>query len=137
MPADSQTMSNPTSILVVEDDHEVRKALTRLLAEEYDVLQQAADAKHALELLAAHPVDVVVSDYDMPGMSGIELLQQVRIRWPDTLRVLRTGRADVHLAARALNEGAAHRFLLKPWTRFDLVGILQMAAHSRRANAAR
>ena len=131
-------MSNSTtSILVVDDDDEVRKALCRLLGADYEVLQQAPNAKVALALLEAHPVDVIVTDYDMPGMSGIELLQHVRLRWPDTLRVLLTGRADVHLAARALNEGAAHRFLLKPWTRFDLVGILQMATHSRAKSVAR
>ncbi|MBL4635295.1 MAG: two-component system response regulator, partial [Kofleriaceae bacterium] len=46
------------------------------------------------------------------------------------LRILLTARADVHLAVRALNEGAVHRFLLKPWDHVDLKGIVRMALHS-------
>jgi response regulator RpfG family c-di-GMP phosphodiesterase len=84
----------------------------------------------ALEALAQREFQVIISDSSMPGMKGLELLHQVRMLYPNVLRFLLTGEHDVELAARALNESAAHRFLLKPWHRVDLLGIVRLAQRS-------
>tara|TARA_R110002096_G_scaffold44526_5_gene120079 strand:+ start:9983 stop:10300 length:318 start_codon:yes stop_codon:yes gene_type:complete len=93
-------------------------------------MYEAGDGVDALALLKKTPCDAIISDFNMPRMNGLDLLTQVRIMYPGMLRILLTARADVHLAVRALNEGAVHRFLLKPWDHVDLKGIVRMALHS-------
>jgi len=114
------------AILVVDDEPEVRKALRRTLRSPDYVVYDVGSAREALDLLKSHVIDLVISDYDMPVMNGIDFLQRVRLTNPSIRRVLLTARADVHTAARVLNEGAAHRLLLKPWSNVDLRGILNL-----------
>lgn len=114
-------------LLIVDDDPEVRKSLRRgLRGNEFDIVE-APDGETGLTMLHAEKPDVVISDYSMPGMNGIDFLHQVRMQMPSTLRIVLTGEIDVKIAARALNEGAADRFLLKPWERVDLLGIVRIA----------
>jgi len=124
-------------VLIVDDDPDLRAALRReLCGAGYDCAE-AGDADEAMAVMSDQLIDAVVSDYDMPGMNGLDLLQRIRLGHPHVFRILLTGRADVEMAARALNEGAAHRFLLKPWNRVALSGILEMALHSRRSERIR
>ena len=121
---------NQRTLLIVDDDPEVRGALRRALrGSEYAVIE-AADGAVGLAIFRTNPVDVVISDYEMPGMDGLELLQRVRLHDPRVLRVLLTGRADLQVAMRALNEGAVNRMLLKPWDHVDLLGTLRIAARA-------
>ncbi len=124
---------NKLRVLVVDDDMEIRAALRRELSLCDLRCDLAADAEQALILLRETEFDVVVSDFDMPGMNGLDLLQRVRLTHPASYRVLLTGRADLGVAVRALNEGAVHRFLLKPWDRVDLAGIIQIGLRGRQA----
>ncbi|HUH01671.1 MAG TPA: response regulator [Kofleriaceae bacterium] len=123
-------MHHDCSILLVDDDPDVRASLRRGLRNSEFAVTEAPDGESALRALAAASFDVIISDFSMPGLSGLELLHQVRMMYPDTVRILLTGEFDVHLAARALNEGAAHRFLLKPWDRVDLLGVVRLAQRS-------
>lgn len=63
---------------------------------------------------------MVISDHRMGALSGIQFLRQVRERWPDTLRILLTGYADLSMAIDAINQGELYRFLTKPWEDADL-----------------
>ena len=119
-------MSEGVSILVVDDQPEIRSALRRCLKAGGNTVHEARSGDEALEVVEKHDIDLIVSDYDMPGMTGLELLQRIRIAAPRLRRILLTGRADVHVAARALNEGSVHRFLLKPWENYDLEGIVNL-----------
>jgi DNA-binding NtrC family response regulator len=123
-------MHHDYAILLVDDDPDVRSSLRRGLRNSEFSVTEASDAESALQALAVGSFDVIISDFTMPGQSGLELLHQVRMMYPDTVRILLTGEFDVHLAARALNEGAAHRFLLKPWDRVDLLGVVRLAQRS-------
>lgn len=123
-------MHHDYAILLVDDDPDVRGSLRRGLRNSEFSVAEAPDAESAIRALALGSFDVIISDYSMPGRSGLELLHQVRMMYPDTVRILLTGEFDVHLAARALNEGAAHRFLLKPWDRVDLIGVVRLAQRS-------
>ena len=118
------------SVLIVDDESEVRAALARALRFAGWRTQTAIDGQQAMQVLNTANFDVVISDFDMPGMNGLTLLQKVRLTQPGTVRVLLTGRADIQIASRALNEGAAHRFFIKPWSQIDIAGTLALAVRS-------
>jgi HD-like signal output (HDOD) protein/CheY-like chemotaxis protein len=102
-------------ILFVEDNQVLLELYDRLLADERDRWETAlaADGETALRLLRQTDFDVVVSDMEMPGMSGIELLTEVRNLHPQTSRVLISGFADQAMAAQSLN--CTHLFIPKPF----------------------
>lgn len=129
-------MSETPTVLLVEDDENVRAALSREFRTRGYAVVEAADGCGALDVLAAVEADAVIADFDMPRMDGLELLQRVRLMRPEMVRILLTGRADVHLAARALNEGAADRFFLKPWNRVDITSVVAILTRSRGGDAA-
>jgi DNA-binding NtrC family response regulator len=112
-------------ILVCDDDPEIRAAMRRTLYR-YQVTA-VGDAEAALRVLRRHPFHAVISDFDLGGTDGLELLQMVRLLYPDTLRCLVTGNGDVQIAIRAVNEGAVHRYFLKPWDDEQLIGAIEIA----------
>ena len=103
------------SILVVDDEPEIVDALVRTLRHGGYRIVSATSGEAALEVLASEKIDVVVSDIDMRGMSGLDLLARVRVTYPETVRIVLTGVTSLEGALRAINEGEVHRFLTKPW----------------------
>jgi len=115
------------TLLVVDDEPEILETVKRTLRREpYDVLTTTSPLE-ALALLARGGIDLVVSDIDMPEMSGLELVGRVRRDHPDVVRVLLTGAASVESALRAINEGEVHRYFTKPWDKEELRGTLRAA----------
>ncbi len=114
-------------ILLVDDDPAVLSGYQRLLhsAFETDTALGAAAALSALE--SKGPFAVVVSDYQMPEMNGIQLLARIKTSAPDTIRILLTGNADIQTAVGAVNQGNIFRFLTKPCTRELLTQTLSSA----------
>jgi CheY-like chemotaxis protein len=102
-------------VLLVDDEQNVIAAMRRLLRREGYELFSANSASTALALLEATPVQLIISDYRMPGTTGIELLREVRKRWPATLRIILSGYSDVGTIITAVNEGEIYKFLTKPW----------------------
>ena len=94
-------------ILVVEDDPDIRKILQLFLTEKGFHAKVADHPAHALELLAEEPVDLILSDVRMPGMSGLELLRQLKQRDPEIQLVLMTAYSAVEDAVEAIKLGAA------------------------------
>jgi two-component system probable response regulator PhcQ len=114
-------------VLLVDDDVAVLAAFERALRHEAYERILACGATEALERLAGHPIDVVVSDEHMPEMSGTALLAVVRASYPETVRVLLTGGASLEVAIRAINEGAVYRFLTKPCPPAELALTIRQA----------
>jgi response regulator RpfG family c-di-GMP phosphodiesterase len=107
-------------ILFVDDDPNILSAYTRNLRKRYR-LTTASGGEAALQLVQAQgPFAVVVSDMQMPGMDGIELLTHVRNFSPDTVRIMLTGNADIGTAIKAVNQGNIFHFLTKPCESDDL-----------------
>lgn len=105
---------NHAAILCVDDEPRILSALTRTLGHEaYDVLR-ASDGEEALELLESSPVKVVIADQRMPGMSGSELLSEIRRRWPLVGRIILTGYPGHAVMIRSL-EAEVDFLLTKPW----------------------
>jgi EAL domain-containing protein (putative c-di-GMP-specific phosphodiesterase class I)/CheY-like chemotaxis protein len=103
------------TLLIVDDEGGVRNALQRTLRRDGYRILLAAGGAEALELLAEHPVQVIISDQRMPHMSGTEFLERVRQLHPDTLRIILSGYTDLGVVTDAVNRGAVFRFLTKPW----------------------
>jgi response regulator RpfG family c-di-GMP phosphodiesterase len=105
------------SILAVDDEPAVLEAIKRLLRPDGIDVRTAGGGDEALRLLEqnADSIGVIVSDYAMPEMTGAELLRTTSQRWPDIMRVLLTGNADLDAASRAVNEGHLSRLYTKPW----------------------
>lgn len=103
-------------ILFVDDEHGVLSSIQRLLQDEPYEIITAHDAMEALDLLAQQgEVQIIISDYRMPRMNGVEFLQQTISRWPNTRRVILSGYTDSEILMAAVNEGRIHRFISKPW----------------------
>ena len=101
-------------ILFVDDEPAVLEGYRRLLRGDFQ-LSTAVNGEDAIaEIRGNGPFEVVVSDMQMPGMNGIEVLARVREIAPQTIRVVLTGHADIESAINAVNEGAVFRFLTKP-----------------------
>jgi two-component system NtrC family sensor kinase len=114
-------MTEPIRILFIDDETNILRALERVfLDEDYEILT-ARSASEALEILSCvSPVQVVVSDYRMPQMNGVELLRTVRETWPDTVRTVLSGYADTEAIVSAINDGQIYRFIPKPWNDLEL-----------------
>ncbi|MBJ6725913.1 HD domain-containing phosphohydrolase [Geomesophilobacter sediminis] len=103
------------AVLFVDDQKSIL-SYTRSLFENRGLeIMTASSAKEALKLIDEHDVAVVVSDNQMPGMSGIELLTLLKERSPHTVKIMMTGRADLDTTLAAINSGEVFRFVLKPW----------------------
>ncbi|WP_437291876.1 ATP-binding protein [Sorangium sp. So ce406] len=114
------------ALLIVDDERETLKALRRELRRDYDVLL-AESAEQGYAVLRERPVDVMLSDQRMPGMTGTEFYARVKAEFPDTVRLLMTAYADTNAAIQAINEGSVYRFIPKPWDPTGLAGILKDA----------
>ena len=92
------------------------------------------DPEEALAALEEQEFDVVISDFKMPGINGLQLMEQVRSRYPDTIRILLSGQVDLTEVTRAFNTGLIAQFLVKPWRDDEeLISAVQLAARSRKA----
>lgn len=123
-------MQRRATILVVDDDRSVRQALEINLNKAGFEVRLAHNGAQAIDSLHEAPADVVLTDLMMPGMTGLELLEQVRQRWADTQVVMMTGHGTVERAVEAMRMGA-HDFIIKPVSRAELVAILERALREK------
>ena len=109
------------TLLLVDDEPSIQSALRRILRREGYTLLFAGSAAEAFDLLSRHAVGVVISDFRMPGMDGVQFLDKVRGLYPQTVRMILSGYADVSMITGAINRGAVFRFLHKPWDDRELL----------------
>ncbi len=112
------------AILLCDDEVDVRAALRRTLRG--FLVTEVGTMKEAFATLRARDFDAVVSDFALGDGDGLEILQFARVNQPGTVRFLVTGNTDVSVAIRAVNEGAVHRYFLKPWDDDQLRYALQL-----------
>lgn len=115
------------TVLLVDDDENVLRALARALRHQPFCIYTAHTADEAIDALKAHPVDVVVSDECMPGMSGSRLLAWIAEHCPEVMRIVLTGHATAETAIRAINQGAVYHFLTKPCDPVQLAVVIRKA----------
>ncbi|MBX3248450.1 MAG: response regulator [Myxococcales bacterium] len=123
---------NAPTILYVDDE------VANLLSVQYALegslrIEVASSADEALARMEREPIAVLLTDQRMPGMSGVELCERVRARFPDTVRIILTAYADVHAAIDAVNRGQVLRYLTKPIGNAELEEVLRAAIEAYQA----
>lgn len=114
------------TVLCVDDEIRSLETLERTLDEEFDVLT-ASSADEALAVLQQHEVQAILCDQRMPDKTGVELLTEVRERWPKTARLILSGYTDSEDIIRGLNEAGILQYITKPWHPDNLLLILRSA----------
>jgi response regulator RpfG family c-di-GMP phosphodiesterase len=120
-------MRHAHTVLFVDDEVNILKALQRLLRSEDMNVLCASRASEALDVLEKHPTQVVVTDQRMPEMSGVDFLAHVRERQPDIVRMMLTGYTEMKVAVDAINRGEIYRLITKPWNDDELRATLRQA----------
>lgn len=115
-------------VLFIDDDPLILRAVKRELSPSELEVDLVRTGEIGLERLGQTTYSVVAADYRMPGIDGIELLEQLRRSSPDTVRVLVTGAGDFELAINAINRVGLFRFITKPWQTGDLRSTLELGA---------
>ncbi len=125
-------------VLFVDDDEANLIVCEAACGSSFQVLT-ASTAEAALECMRREEVGVIVADQRMPGTTGVELLERVRIEFPDTVRMLITAYSDMQAAIAAINRGRVRRYLRKPWEpdelRAELADALDVYSMSRKLSA--
>lgn len=124
-------MSQP-KVLLVDDSPNILKALRRTFKLANFSIYCAESAAEAMKILVDEDVDVIISDENMPGVSGTDLLKMSRDMYPEVIRMMLTGSDDVEIPKRAINEGEIWRFFTKPWDDFELLVAVRQAVQMRR-----
>jgi diguanylate cyclase (GGDEF)-like protein/PAS domain S-box-containing protein len=117
------------TLLIVDDDVNVLSSLHRLLRRDGYRILTAVSPQEGFELLALHPVQVVVCDQRMPLMSGTEFLSKVKEMYPDTIRIILSGYTSLEAMLDSINRGAIYRFYTKPWDDAELRDNIRLAFH--------
>jgi len=117
------------SILVVDDEPAIRSLLAELLGAEFDVIT-AESAEVARAVLSERPIDIVLTDQQLPGQSGVQLLEHVCLHSPQTIRLMMTGLGRLEDAVDAINCGRVQHYLFKPFKNDQILHTLRQAAHS-------
>jgi len=115
-------------ILFVDDEKNVLKSIERLFLDEDYEIYTANSGREALEILdSEESIHLVISDYKMPEMNGVEFLREVCSRWPHTIRMVFSGFADTASVVEAINEGQIYKFIPKPWRDEELKSVVSSA----------
>jgi response regulator RpfG family c-di-GMP phosphodiesterase len=127
--------ASPLTLLFVDDELSILSSLKRLFRPHGYKILTAASGAEGLSLLEKEAVDLVVSDMRMPEMDGAHFLEQVRNRWPQIVRILLTGYADVGSTIAAINRGEIYRYVAKPWDDNEIVLTIRDALERKRLEA--
>ena len=101
------------AVLVVDDSPEDLMLAQIMLQKDGHNILTASDTRQAFELLNSNRVGIVISDQNMPQMSGVDFLRQVKLMYPETVRIMFSGASDFNTARSAINEGEVQRFFVK------------------------
>jgi DNA-binding NtrC family response regulator len=126
-------------VLIVDDEPDILESLGDLFSAALEGVEvrtaQSGDA--ALKVLNQEPVDLILSDYKMPGMNGLEFLEKAREIAPTVPRVLMTAFPDLDIAIAAINEARIETFLAKPLDPDKIVDVIREALDARKAKGLR
>lgn len=114
-------------LLIVDDEPDILSTFQNVLMDDGYEIETATSGQEALIKMEVFPAEIVLSDYMMPVMNGIELLKKIKQCYPHIIPILITGKADLKISFKAINQGEIFRFLLKPWNNEELKITLYVA----------
>src|SRR5438552_2386581 len=106
-------------VLVVDDEEDLRRAIVEILTLDGFDVEQANSAEMAAEKLSQTPYDVLITDHNLPGKTGVELLEEMLVRYPETIGIIVTGYGTIETAVSAIKKGA-YNYLTKPFKLVEL-----------------
>jgi len=115
------------SVLIVDDEQNFLSSMRRLLRKETFRVFTAESGDAGLAILEKEEISVIIVDYMMPGVDGINLLHRVRRDWPWITTIMLTAHCELELALRAINELGIYKFFLKPVSNEELIGSIRHA----------
>lgn len=113
--------TRPARLLLVDDEQNILKSLRRLFRGDEFTVHLANNGEEALGILEQQQIDLIISDMRMPHMDGAELLSRAALKWPEVVRILLTGFADMESTIVAVNQGKIYSYCQKPWDDQELV----------------
>ena len=128
----SESVERPLTLLFVDDEPGILASLRRLFRPHGYKILTAESGAEGLEVLGREEVDLVVSDMRMPNMDGAKFLREVRARWPQVVRLLLTGYADIASTIDAINQGEIYRYISKPWDDEEIVRTIKDSLERKR-----
>lgn len=114
------------NLLIIDDEVEITKSLTRQFRKKYNVFS-TTDAEEGFAIMEKEKIQVVLSDQRMPGMTGVDFFLKIKDKYPDALKLILTGYADIEAVIGAINEGQVFRYVTKPWHPEELDTIIREA----------
>ena len=114
------------NLLYVDDEENNLMSFKATFRLKYNVMI-ALSAAEAMKILEKKPVEIIITDQRMPNMTGIEFLEKVLEKYPDPIRILLTGYADMNAVIDAVNKGKIYHYLSKPWNEEVLGDTIQKA----------
>jgi DNA-binding NtrC family response regulator len=127
---------SPPTIVCVDDDAQIARTLARAFKKEQLHPLSTTEPEEALEFVAENDVAVLVTDYEMANMNGIELACRVREMSPTTVRILITGHLQIDTVMASINQGEVFRFVPKPFSIDSLLAIVREAIELHRGQVA-
>ena len=124
--------SDAPTLLLVDDEPSILSALRRLFRPHGYRIFTAESGAAGLAILEQESIDLIISDMRMPEMDGATFLKQVRQRWPQAMRILLTGYADITSTVSAINEGEIYRYIAKPWDDTEMLTVVREATERQR-----
>jgi response regulator RpfG family c-di-GMP phosphodiesterase len=119
-------------IMIVDDEPNILSSLTRVLRRRDDWEVETFDTvAEALKRIQTMPFEIVISDYRMPEMDGVEFLNEVRKFQPEAIRIVLSGITELQAILDAINEAEIHRYICKPWDDQDLIATIGTALAHR------
>lgn len=120
------------TLLLVDDEVNILSSLRRLFRQQGYTIHTAESGAAGLAILEEESIDLVISDMRMPQMNGAEFLSQVAQRWPQVIRILLTGHADLASTVDAINRGHIYGYFSKPWEDNEIRLAVQHAIEQKR-----
>jgi two-component system NtrC family sensor kinase len=121
-------MNSEIRILCVDDEQSVLDSIKRLFHDDNYRILTAGSGEEGLKILEQTPVQIIISDGRMYGMTGSDFLREVCKRWPDTVRIILSGHSDPASIVSAINDGQVYRYIPKPWNNDELRAAVANAA---------
>jgi response regulator RpfG family c-di-GMP phosphodiesterase len=131
-PFSAELPSLPMNLLFVDDEANILKALKRLFRSADFSVHLAESGSEGLAILQQTPIDLIISDMRMPQMDGAEFLTRAAEQWPNTVRILLTGYADIESTIAAVNKGRIYSYCSKPWEDNELKILVKNAVEQKR-----